>query len=160
MMTGDSEDRVEEPFRDVLHGLERLARDLDGRKSPIRSRPGATWGAPRRRFWRAVLTLGAAAAAVVVAILVQHDTARPRAGESGPAPAALIAATSAPASAGGPEGSPMPLVVIVEDLDSYSVIDLTSGVPLVSFALKSSCVPGPVVPVLPGPPGPTTGEGT
>ena len=160
MMTGDSEDRPGEGFRDVLHGLERLACDLDGRKSPIPARPGATRRAPRRRFWRAVLTLGAAAAAVVVAILVQHHAARPRAGESGSAPAGPIAAASAPAFAGGPEGSPRPLVVIVEDLDSYSVIDLTSGVPLVSFALKSSCIPGPVVPVLPDPSHPTTGEGT
>jgi hypothetical protein len=160
MITGDSEDRPGEGLRDVLRGLERLACDLDGRNSPIPARPGATWGAPRRRFWRGVLILGATAAAVALPILVQHYAARPKAGESGRAPAGLIAAASAPASAGQPKGSPVPLVVIVEDLDSYSVIDLTSGVPLVSFAPKSTCIPQPAVPILPKARDPETGQGS
>lgn len=33
----------------------------------------------------------------------------------------------------------LPQVVVVEDLESYSFIDLTTGVPIVSFATRDPC---------------------
>jgi hypothetical protein len=42
----------------------------------------------------------------------------------------------------------MPQVLVVEDLDSYSFIDLSAGPPVVSFAMKDSCSPTDVVAVL------------
>ena len=42
-------------------------------------------------------------------------------------------------------------ILFVEDLDSYSIIDLMGDVPLVSFATKDSYVPVCVVPLLPEP---------
>ena len=44
--------------------------------------------------------------------------------------------------------APIPQVVVVEDLDSYSFIDLTAGPPVVSFAMKESWSPLSVVVVL------------
>jgi hypothetical protein len=46
----------------------------------------------------------------------------------------------------------LPQIVVVEDIDCYSVIDLTAGAPVVSFARKDSSSPAFVTPVLPEPP--------
>jgi hypothetical protein len=48
-----------------------------------------------------------------------------------------------------PEDVPVPTILVFEDHDSYSFIDLTADVPLVSFAKKDAYVPEYVVPMLP-----------
>jgi hypothetical protein len=48
-----------------------------------------------------------------------------------------------------PEDIPVPTLLVVEDHDSYSFIDMTTDVPLVSFAKRDTFTPGCVVPLMP-----------
>ena len=48
-----------------------------------------------------------------------------------------------------PEDIPVPTILVVEDHDSYSFIDMTADVPLVSFAKRDTFRPGCAVPLMP-----------
>jgi len=153
MNTNDRDHPTDDGFADVLGGLETLARTLDAQEYP-----GEAWGAakrpPARRLaWRIAASLAAAAALVAVAIHYRA-TSPPR---IGPAAAGenAVAQAAAPSVDLETDADAWELaiseIVLVEDLDSYSFIDLTGDVPLVSFATKDSYTPVSVVPLLPEP---------
>jgi len=100
-----------------------------------------------------LLPLAATVAAVAVWALAAF-----RGGPPGPAPVEQRpAAQVAQSPSIGPreEGSaaePAPSqIMVVEDMDSYSIIDLTAGAPVVSFAWKDSSSPACLLPALPEP---------
>ncbi len=156
MSTNQPTNRPDHRRQDVLRGLEQLARELDSRQFP-----GSAWpAAPRPRSQRRLLrvlapwaAVAAAAAALVFFVvfhyaIVQGPAVGPLpAGESitaravqptkKPAPSQVPAVAQVPA----PAEATVADLVVVEDLDSYSIIDLTSDTPLVSFATKDSCIP-------------------
>jgi hypothetical protein len=152
MTTSDPDNRADEGFRDVLAALEQMATRLDAQNCPAQAWPVTGRQLPRRRVWKIFVPLGAAAAAAIVAILIHYCTGPQD--RTGPTPGAGNVAIQAPTpSAGRNSGEPaIPRILIVEDLDSYSIIDLMTGVPLVSFATKDSFDPICVVPVLTEPP--------
>jgi hypothetical protein len=137
-MTANNRDELDVGFGDLLDGLEQLAQDLDVRKFPGVAWPVARRRARRRFSWKTAVSLAAAAA--VVAMLVHLDPWPP----VGPAPSVEQAVAD----------FAIPQILIVEDEDSYSIIDLSSDVPLVSFATRDSYSPECVVPLLPEPSAP------
>jgi hypothetical protein len=146
MTVRDRDEPSEDQPEAALSGLEQLARHLD-----VQVYPGQAWPiSGRRRARRAAWTiaLGLAAAAALVALAVHGWAVRPA--PSPPAPRAGAAVVRAPATSGlqDHDAPALPAILIVEDLDSYSIIDLTAGEPLVTFARKDWCGPLYVVPLL------------
>jgi hypothetical protein len=163
MIAGYRDFDADDDLAGLVDGLEQLARHLDAERYP-----GSAWPAsvPRRRRpigWAIVAPLAAAAVAVVVAVaavmgvvVVHHGRAaqspvvraigRGETVRRSPRPPKAVAA-------GESVSSPIavPSVVLVEDAESYSFIDMTAGTPVLSFATKDSYSPACVVPVLPGP---------
>ena len=156
----------------LLSGLARLAQDLDAQQFP-----GTAWPVAQRedsrpragkRAWRVgrfLVPLAVTAAAAVAAAVWVLPAFQGRPPESMPGiqqPAPQVARLPAPQSgeqrfAAGEqrfaaEESAPPQIVVVEDMDSYSIIDLTAGEPVVSFGLKDSSGPAYPLPVLPEPP--------
>jgi hypothetical protein len=152
----------------LVKDLEALAHRLDAERYP-----GRAWPLPAPRparlpaGTRAAWLAAAAVAAGVCAVLVFHARAPQPAGDqvsgvryqvSGEASVGRGSASVRRGSPDPAEGqvpaelaagqAPVPQVVVVEDLDSYSFIDLTAGPPVVSFAMKDSCSPTSVVAVL------------
>jgi hypothetical protein len=133
---------------EVFYGLERLAQDLDARRYP-----GQAWvSGSRRRAPRSarklIATLAVTASAVFLAAMVYHGANRQAGVEPVVDEPAQVAQAPAPAASQDFAEVTVPNVVVVEDSDSYSIIDLTTDVPLVSFATKDSYSPARVVPVL------------
>ena len=151
---------------DLLEGLEQLARALDAQHypRPAWSPAPVPRARPRGRQLAAALTLAggiaASACAAIVVISLRHAPAPPAA-----VPAA-VAANNPPAPGNPPPRAEMaaadnevpawngPQVVVVEDLDSYSLIDLSAGSPIVSYTSKDASsmefpVPVPLGPQLP-----------
>ncbi len=132
---------------EILARLERLAKEIDAQEYP-----GEAWSVPARssrqlRVWRAAGVIVAIAA--TVAVLIHVVGIRPPRNESEPAShEALVGEPAFPAEL-APEEVPVPAILVVEDYDSYSFIDLMADVPLVSFAKKDTFMPECVVPLLP-----------
>ncbi len=151
MTTNDRDHQTGDGFAGVLRGLETLAETLD-----VQEYPGAAWVVakprPARRWaWRIAASLAAAAA--LLAVAVYHGASSP----PGIAPVepdgnalALVAATSDDRDADSEELA-FSDILLVEDPDSYSIIDLTGDVPLVSFATKDSYTAVCAEPLLPEP---------
>ena len=148
MTTHDRDNQTGDELGGLLGGLEQLAEYLDVQEYPGQAWPAASPRPSRRLTWKIAASL-AAAAAIVVMVVHYGITSHP---PIGPAPRAENAVALAPALSGDYELEELtiPEILIVEDLESYSIIDLTSGVPLVSFATKDSYSPVCVVPLLPG----------
>jgi hypothetical protein len=166
-MSNESQDNSNR-FTEVLEGLERLAGNLDNQRYP-----GPAWPAAvrqRRRVWRipaAWLSLATtvAVAAAITALYCQLAPPRPSDRLPGDKPVMSVVipangqvakaprTASLPAPA-APEGDEPPgsRILIVEDIESYSVIDMTSDVPLVWFATKDADSPVCVVPLPAAPP--------
>ena len=152
MTTKDQGNRFEDGFEDVFNGLEQLAQNLDAQKYP-----GQAWPAARQlptrpiRRWIWKIAVSVSAAAAVAAMLHHyHAASRP---QLDPMPNVGIDAALAWAFSESPydEEPAIPEILILEDLDSYSIIDMTTGMPLVSFATKDTYSPVCVVPLLPEP---------
>ncbi len=153
MISGNREHDADDDLGDLVDGLEQLARHLDAERYP-----GSAWpaSAPRRRrpfAWQVVALLAAAAAATVMGVaLLDHGRApqSPVAGAPGRG-ATLHALPTLPESLAAGEKARLsiavPSVVLVEDAESYSFIDMTAGTPVVSFAKKDSYSPVCVVPI-------------
>jgi hypothetical protein len=160
--------RNREQGDDELDGLakdlEALARRLDAERYPGRAWPLSAPQPARRTAFRWAAWLAAAAvAAAVCAVLVYHAwTPQPAADqvsgarrqvsggaeeETGLLDRSDPAAGHVPAELAAGQAD-IPQVVVVEDLVSYSFIDLTAGAPVVSYATKDSCSPTCVVAVL------------
>ncbi len=146
---------------DLLKGLEQLAQAIDAQYYPRpawspapvpRARPR---GRPRGRQLAAALTLvagiAASACAAIIVFSLHHAPAPPAAMPAAvavdipPAPgnpsphAETVAVDNEVAAWNGPQ------VVVVEDLDSYSLIDLSASSPIVSYTSKdASCMDFPV----------------
>jgi len=150
MTTSDPDNQAGEGPADVLSGLEQLAQDLDARRYPGQAWPVAGRRVSRRSVWKVLAPLAAAAA--VMAILVYYGTTQR--GDTRPArgPGKVVVHRPVQRAGQNSEAPGIPQILIVEDLDSYSIIDLTNGAPLVSFATKDLYGPVCVVPVLPDPP--------
>ena len=150
MTRNDQDYQAGAPFADVLDGLERLAQRLDAQQFP-----GQAWELPSRRpakRWvrQEVASLMAAAAVLAVAVYLGTKPLgiAPLGGAASDlARAAALADDQAVDELADSESE----ILFFEDLDSYSIIDLTGEVPLVSFATKDSYVPVCVVPLLPEP---------
>lgn len=147
MITSNHDNQRDEGCEDILSGLEKIAQDLDGQVYPGRAWPTIR-GRPRRwSAWKMAAMLAAAAA--IAAVIVYHaPTAQPPDGpETSESDRPLVAAKT-PTWNGNVEPA-MPAVLVVEDIESYSLIDLTGTAPLVSFSTKETFSPVCVVPVLP-----------
>lgn len=150
MIARNQDDVADDALGEVLDGLNRIARDLDAQ-----AYPGQAWPAPsRKRSRRPVGKIAAvlAAAAAVAAMAVCFGPSREPRREPAPQREQAMVPAATPVPGRAPEEVALPRVVLIEDLDSYSIVDLTTGVPLVSFATKDSCRPACVVPVLQPPP--------
>ena len=132
---------------ELLARLERLAEDLDTQQFPGEAWPAADRPSPRHRHWKAIGVIVAVAAAL--ALLFQLFGARPSRQERGPTPQDVVVDPPAPAEDTTLEEVVVPTILVVEDFDSYSFIDLSSDVPLVSFVKKDTFMPECVVPLLP-----------
>jgi hypothetical protein len=150
MSISDHDNQPDEGCEEILRGLEQIARDLDGQ-----AYPGVAWPIARRRpsrrlTWKTTATI-AAAATIAAVIVCYRPAARLPGGREKPAGNRPIVAVRTPAAEESPEAAIPPLVMI-EDLESYSLIDLTAGAPLVSFSTKEISSPVCVAPVLAEPP--------
>jgi hypothetical protein len=150
----------------LVKDLEALAHRLDAQRYPGRAWPVSALRPARRPALRWAAWLAAAAvAAGVCAVLVYHVAVSQPAtgplaadqvsgvGGQGSGGASVRRGAADPAAGQVPAElaagqAPVPQVVVVEDLDSYSFIDLTAGAPVVSYATKDSCSPTCVVAVL------------
>jgi hypothetical protein len=140
----------DDPADGLCGGLEQLARDLDAQRYPGRAWPVAAMRRPRRWPSRGLVALVAAAAAAAICAAAIHCW-RPARLPIAPASGGGEIARHEPKAAGSqPAGGPAASqIVVVEDLDSYSFIDMSGSVPVVSFARKDTCVPTCAVAVLP-----------
>jgi hypothetical protein len=150
MTTSDPDNQAGEGPADVLSGLEQLAQDLDARRYPGQAWPVAGRRVSRRSVWKVLAPLAAAAAVVV--ILVHYCTTQWGDANRTRGPGKVVVHRPVLPAGQSSEVPGIPKILIVEDLDSYSIIDLTTGSPLVSFATKDLYGPVCVVPVLPDPP--------
>ncbi len=160
MISGNREHDGDDDLAGLVDGLERLARHLDAQRYPGRAWPVSV---PRRRrpfAWQVVAPLAAVAAAALIGAMVMYhgrgpQSSRVRAPGRGemvrhwPKPLESLAFNEKVNSR-----IAVPSVVVVEDAESYSFIDMTTGAPVVSFATKDSYSPLCVVPVLPEPASP------
>ena len=140
MNPDDSDDMPPAKFNDLLSDLEKLAGKVDAQKYPGQAWHTATitMRRPARLIlWKAAAALMAAAAAVAIAVDVHHWRASVSPGRPAPGGGPIVQ-TPMQRDHQTPVTASLPLVIIVEDLDSYSLIDLTGDVPLVSFATKNS----------------------
>jgi hypothetical protein len=145
-MNFNDQDRLtEEGFEDLLSGLERLAQNLDAQTYTGQAWPVVRPRPARRPTWKIAAALATTAA--IVAMVVHFSTMRPRFGPES-AGEITVAGASQPSGDQGSEELAIPEIMIVEDADSYSIIDTTSGEPLVSFATRDSYCPVCVVPLL------------
>jgi hypothetical protein len=144
-------------------GLEQLARQLDaqaypGQAWPPAARLGDRSRAGRSAWWVAAVAVTAAAVALTFAAIFglgrRPDTPVP------PSPGTqqdLVRASGVAAEQTGDDTSP-PCVFVVEDLDSYSIIDATSEVAVVLFATKDGSGPVWLVAVPPSSPPPAAAK--
>jgi hypothetical protein len=157
MIAGNREHDADDDLAGLVDGLEQLARHLDAQRYPGRAWPVSAPRRPRPFAWQVVAPLAAVAVmAVIGAILVYHGRGPqspmvrvPGRGETvrqSPKPLESLASNEKMNSR-----IAVPSVVVVEDAESYSFIDMTTGTPVVSFATKDSYSPRCVVPVLPEP---------
>ena len=92
----------------------------------------------------------AAAVAAVAWVLPAFWGGPPQQATVTPQPSPQVARSPLPLSGEqrpATEESAPPQIIVVEDMDSYSIIDLTAGEPVVSFALKDSSGPAYPMPV-------------
>jgi hypothetical protein len=151
---GDSPD---DRFQDLLNGLERLAGNFDAQAYPGQAWPVARRRCSHRPAWALAASLAAAAA---IAMMVVHFGWRSDI-EPAPSDENAVAVATIPSQQDDEELA-IPEILIVEDAESYSIIDMTSGVALVSYATKDSYCPACVVPLLheSSPPGQSMQPGT
>ena len=154
MISGNRQHDADDDLAGLVDGLQQLARHLDAQKYPGRAWPVP---APHRRrplVWQIVAPLASVAVlAMIGAILIYHGRAT-----QSPivrAPGRAVAVHQSPRRLESPVSSEkvtsqiaVPSVVVVEDTESYSFIDMTTGTPVVSFATKDSYSPMCSVPVL------------
>jgi len=133
-------------MEEILARLERLAEDLDAQKYPGEAWPAAALPSPRRRVWRVASLIAAIAA--TVAVLIHFSGRRPPREECAPASQDVAVREPTSSTEDAPEEVTVPAILVVEDHDSYSFIDLMADVPLVSFAKKDAYMPECVVPLL------------
>ena len=128
MSISDHDNRRDEGSEDILRGLEQIARGLDGQAYPGQAWPIARGRPVRRATWKAAAMIVAAAA--IAAVIVCHRPAtRPPGERETTTESRPLVGVRTPAAEESPE-SAIPPVVMIEDLESYSLIDLTAGAPL------------------------------
>ena len=132
---------------ELLARLERLAKELDAQHYPGEAWPSAAPPTPRRTAWRVVGLIAAMAASIVA--LIHFLGTPPQQQEAAPGTQDVVVREPEPPTEGPPEDIPIPAILVVEDHDSYSFIDMMADVPLVSFAKKDTYMPECVVPLLP-----------
>jgi hypothetical protein len=130
---------------ELLARLERLAKEIDAQQYP-----GEAWSLPsapppRRRVWKMASLVAVAAASITV--LVYSFGMRQTQEQTIPVGPTIADRNHESSNNTLEEVSVIPIVVM-EDHDSYSFIDLTADVPLVSFANKDTYIPECVVPLL------------
>jgi hypothetical protein len=151
MNTSDQDPDTREEQDLLMSGLEQLARRLDAKHYPGHAWPGPAIRRRSRSSWRLLLSLAATAAVAALGAALIFSCRAPQSSFP-PEPEREIAGKASNAPEIQAAGEPrVPQVLVVEDLESYSFIDLTAGLPVVSFAPKDSCSPTCVVPVLPEP---------
>ena len=132
----DWNDAMHDAPAPIESGLEEFARRLDEQRYP-----GPAWTPPARhraqpRLGRlaAWIAAGATAAAVACAVNLRSS---PRSVTSSPRDVVQghVNRSTVTEPAGGTV--PLPSVFVVEDLDSYSIIDTTGDVAVISFATKA-----------------------
>ncbi len=131
---------------DILVRLEQVAEVLDALEYPGEAWSVADQPSPRLRVWRVAGLIATIAASV--AALIYFAGMRPR-DESVPESQGVAVQEPASTTEEAPEEVPVPTIIVVEDYDSYSFIDLTADVPLVSFAKKDTYMPEYAVPLWP-----------
>ena len=133
---------------EILARLERLAEDLDTQRYPGEAWPNAAQPATLRRSWRVAALVAAVAASVAMII---HFLGGPPQQEGSIPDAKDLRVVREPIDSveTTPEDIPVPTILVVEDHDSYSFIDMTADVPLVSFAKRDTFRPGCAVPLMP-----------
>jgi hypothetical protein len=132
---------------EILARLERLAKDLDAQQYPGEAWPTAIPPTPRRRVWRVAGLIAAIAASV--AVLIHFLGTPPRREDPAPGTQDVVVREPATPVEAPAEDIPVPAILVVEDHDSYSFIDMMADVPLVSFAKRDTYMPECVVPLLP-----------
>ena len=136
---------MDKETEDVLARLERLAEEIDAQEYP-----GEAWSPPsvprtRHRVWMRAGSIAVAAASV--AVLIYSFGMQQAEEQTIPAGPSIADHHDESADDIAENFSILPIVVM-EDHDSYSFIDLTTEVPLVSFVNKDTYIPECVVPLL------------
>ncbi|HWE02205.1 MAG TPA: hypothetical protein VG326_07305 [Tepidisphaeraceae bacterium] len=132
----DPEGPPDDALKKALGALEYSAMGLDARRYP-----GQAWPAPRvvvrsRGGWKFAASIAGLAALIAVAF---HFAQAPLRHVRSVASRSISQTRGmAPARTTPVEQDALPRIVIVEDMDSYSIIDMTGAVPLVSFSRRDS----------------------
>jgi hypothetical protein len=154
MISNDSDYETDDGPGDLFEGLEQLALALDARRYP-----GPAWspppvphlGARGRRLAAAMTLVAGIAASACIAIAMICALPTPRPPVAAPAVMAAEDATAAGTAPGNEQAIPgsepaetevaesgSPQLVVVEDLDSYSLIDMSGSSPIVSYMSKDA----------------------
>ena len=119
--------------------LEYFATDLDARQFPGQAWPASRAVVSHRIAWKFAASIAAVAALIALAFHHYSPATSPsrRIATSTGGPNA-IARIATPTAKRPVDRDTLPNIVIVEDMDSYSIIDMTGDFPLVSFARRDS----------------------
>jgi hypothetical protein len=151
MINYDSDYEADDVPHGLLEGLEQLASALDAQHYPGPPWSPAPAPRPQRRGRRVAVAWSLAAVmATVAGIALAAIILRPAPAPPAALPPAAIAAgqvtdagiATPPNEPASPDnevaGSDSPQVVVVEDLDSYSLIDMSGDAPIVSYMSKDA----------------------
>lgn len=152
MIENNHHDQPDEDFAEILHRLSLLANAFDGRRYPGRAWPRVgrrrpRWSIGRMAGWLAMVA--ATVLAIHFGLSLMSGESRPRVPQQ-PAERPLAAAPAerlGASSGDAPGAAAFPGLLIVEDLDSYSIVDLSPAGPVVSFARKDADSPPGMVSV-------------
>ena len=139
MKPNDSCEQPDEASKKVLGVLEYFAKDLDAGQFPGRAWPASRGVVSHRIAWTFAASVAGIAALIALALYhFSPTTSSPRRIATTSGVPTIIARVMTPAPKTPIGQDALPNIVIVEDVDSYSIIDMTGSVPLVSFARRDS----------------------
>jgi hypothetical protein len=148
----DPDNQPQESHESLLGGLEQFAGELDRHAYPGQAWPAARFSHRGRWVWKAAGAIAGLAAMLGVAFHYWQASppgmAPPPGHPNQIVQKPSIGPSTAPLRVAAWDESALPRIIIVEDMDSYSIIDLNNDMPLVSFASKDSPSLDDLTPIL------------
>lgn len=138
---------MDNPEEEILAHLEQLANDLDSQQYPGQAWSATASATSRRKIWKVASLIVVAAATLV--LIIHFLGLRLRQNKLVPMDQNVVIRDHTPSNEYASGEFNVPVILVVEDHDSYSFIDLMPDVPLVSFASKDTYTADYVMPLLP-----------